>query len=166
MNARTPYIYDIIKHAPQGAGVMSGTIVYQNRQYGRTTLLVFLVTALFLIVVFGLVTEWHLALLIPFAILAGAAVIFGSLTVVVDQDNLKWYFGPGLWKYRLPLKEIVDAKPVTNKWWYGWGVRVTPHGWLFNVDGLDAVEITTDDGVKRRLGTNQAEALSQILANK
>ena len=89
-----------------------------------------------------------------------------SLTVVVDQDNLKWYFGPGLWKYRLPLKEIVDAKPVTNKWWYGWGVRVTPHGWLFNVDGLDAVEITTDDGVKRRLGTNQAEALSQILANK
>ena len=33
----------------------------------------------------------------------GTAVLFSSLTVEVGEGELRWYFGPGLRTYRLPL---------------------------------------------------------------
>jgi hypothetical protein len=48
---------------------------------------------------------------------------------------------------------------VRNKWWYGWGIRLTPHGWLFNVGGLDAVELELASGRKFRIGTDEPQGL-------
>ncbi len=137
-------------------------LAYSHRQYGKTILMVFI--AVLLVCFFmALGLEWHPALLIPIFIILFAGFIFSSLTVKVSDKELIWYFGPGLWVYRLALNEISSVQTVRNKWWYGFGVRVTPHGWLFNVDGLDAIEVTTKDGIKRRLGTNQPEQLLNII---
>ena len=59
----------------------------------------------------------------------------------------------------IPLAEIAGVAAVRNEWWYGWGVRKTPHGWLFNVSGLDAVEVTQTGGAKTRLGTDEPAVL-------
>jgi hypothetical protein len=53
---------------------------------------------------------------------------------------------------------------VRNPWYYGWGVRLTPHGILYNVSGLNAVELLLDDGRRVRVGTDEPDALVRALA--
>ena len=57
------------------------------------------------------------------------------------------------------MSDIRDAKAVKNRWYYGWGIRLSPHGWLFNVSGFDAVELEMANGVKYRIGTDEPDKL-------
>src|SRR5687767_4721302 len=70
--------------------------------------------------------------------------LFCSLTVQVRDGWLECWFGLGLIRRRIRLEDIRGAQPVRNRWWCGWGIRLTPHGWLWNVSGLDAVELTLE----------------------
>lgn len=76
--------------------------------------------------------------------------LFGSLTIRVSDDYLECRFGIGVIRRRIKLTDVRAARPVRNRWWYGWGIRLTPHGWLWNVSGLDAVELTFANGEGRR----------------
>jgi hypothetical protein len=89
--------------------------------------------------------------------------LFGSLTVEVNEEELTHFFGPGFWKKTYLLNEIESVKQVRNSWIFGWGIRITPHGWLYNVSGLDAVEITLRSGKKFRIGTDQSSELTSGL---
>jgi len=89
--------------------------------------------------------------------------LFYRLRVEVSGGELRIRFGVGLIGRTFDLHEIVSARPVRNKWWYGWGIRLTPHGWLFNVSGFDAVEIALRSGRHYRIGTDEPEALSNAL---
>lgn len=91
------------------------------------------------------------------------ALLFHNLTVEIDATHLRFRFGIGLIRKRVPLAEIVEAKPVRNSWLYGWGIHRTPHGWLYNVSGWEAVEITLTSGKRFRLGTDEPRRLAQVL---
>jgi hypothetical protein len=102
--------------------------------------------------------------LIPMLIIVFAVgLVFYSLTVEVDDDELRWYFGPGLWTYRLALDEISSVSIVRNKWWNGFGIRAAPGFRLYNVSGLDAVEIRLKSGDIRRIGTDDPQGLAAAL---
>ncbi len=51
------------------------------------------------------------------------------------------------------------ARIVRNRWWYGFGIRLIPHGSLWNAWGLDAVELDLATGKVLRIGTDEPEAL-------
>jgi hypothetical protein len=89
--------------------------------------------------------------------------LFHSLTVRIDRQQLTLRFGLGLIRRSFPLREIRDARAVRNHWYYGWGIRWTPHGWLYNVSGFDAVEIELRDGRKYRIGTDRPLELQQAI---
>ena len=91
--------------------------------------------------------------------------IFWSLTVEVMPDRLTVLFGPGLIRKPFRIEDIRDARIVRNKWYYGWGIRLTPHGWLFNVSGLDAVELELKNNRKFRIGTNEPQQLLTAIQN-
>ncbi|MFO1424355.1 MAG: hypothetical protein U1F70_12035 [Candidatus Competibacteraceae bacterium] len=55
---------------------------------------------------------------------------------------LRFRFGVGLIRKRIPLAQIVAVEPVRNSWRYGWSIHRTPRGGLYNVSGWEAVEIT------------------------
>jgi hypothetical protein len=100
------------------------------------------------------------------AILAATAVIlllvawlFSSLTVAVGPEEVAVRFGPGLVRKTFAVSELHEARAVRNSWWYGWGVRLTPRGWLYNVSGLDAVEVELVNGRRYRIGTDEPGAL-------
>jgi hypothetical protein len=97
------------------------------------------------------------------AVLALAGWAFSSLTVEISPDELTWFFGPGVFRKRIPRDEIVNASPVQNKWWWGWGIHLTPRGWLYNVDGLEAVEIVLREGKILRVGSDDAVMLARVL---
>ena len=57
------------------------------------------------------------------------------------------------------LEEIQDAQIVRNPWYYGWGARWIPRGWLYNVSGFDAVELQLKGHRRFRIGTDEPEQL-------
>ncbi|MFH1687948.1 MAG: hypothetical protein ABIE70_10580 [bacterium] len=90
-------------------------------------------------------------------------VQFYRLNVVVDDYHLRIAYGIGLIRVAWPLAEIKACRQVRNQFWYGWGIRWYPGGLLFNVTGLDAVEIILSSGKKRRIGTDDPAALQATL---
>jgi hypothetical protein len=106
--------------------------------------------------------EWPVSVAL-IVIMFGAAILFSSLTVEVSDSELRWYFGPGLWTYRLPLEAIQEVAVVRNHWWNGYGIRMAPGFRLYNVSGLDAVELRVGTGDVRRIGTDDPQGLAQAL---
>ncbi len=96
-------------------------------------------------------------------IIAIALVLFSSLTVVIWEEDLEARFGPGPIRKRFKLNEIESCQVVRNHWYYGWGIRLTPHGVLYNVSGFHAVEIKLRTGKKFRIGTDVPQELEEAI---
>jgi len=92
------------------------------------------------------------------------ARLFASLTVIVNEDELRWYFGPGTFRYRLPLAEVASVRVVRNSVLNGFGIRMGPGFRLYNVSGLDAVELHLKNGEIRRIGTDDPSGLAAALS--
>ena len=96
-------------------------------------------------------------------VIAVALVLFPSLTVVIWEEELEARFGAGLIRKRFKLNEIESCQVVKNPWYYGWGIRLTPHGVLFRVSGFHAVEIKLRTGKKFRIGTDVPQELEEAI---
>ncbi|NQV49871.1 MAG: hypothetical protein HQ507_05220 [Candidatus Marinimicrobia bacterium] len=92
--------------------------------------------------------------------------LFRSLTVEITSDRLTVWFGSGLIRKSIPLEDIIDARIVRNPWFYGWGIRFIPHGWMFNVSGFDAVELELKNKRKFRVGSDEANELVTALRRR
>jgi hypothetical protein len=93
------------------------------------------------------------------AVLAVFLAIFSTLTVTVDDRAVRLSFGLDVLRREVLLDEIAAARRVRNSWVAGWGVRVIPGGRLYNVGGLDAVELELENGRIVRVGTDEPDAL-------
>lgn len=137
---------------------------YQHTQPGTLMLVVLLVGAAVLAAAAYLnpgAGRWPaLIVALGFVVLAW---IFSSLTVVINENQLEWYFGPGLWKYRMALSDIAAVQIVRNNVLNGFGIRMRPGFRLYNVSGLDAVELRLTNGEVRQLGTDDAAGLAAVL---
>ena len=91
------------------------------------------------------------------------ALAFSSLTVSVDGEAVRFFFGIGIIRKTYLLSDIESVRPVRNSWLYGWGIRYTPHGWLYNVSGLGAVELQLRSGKKLRIGSDEPERLADAV---
>jgi hypothetical protein len=129
-------------------------IHYQHRQRGTLMLVALIVGALALAATAYLdptPSRWLcLALACGLLILSW---LFSSLIVVVGDGELSWYFGPGLWQYRMTLGEIRAVRVVRNSWTDGFGIRMRPGFRLYN-------------GEIRRIGTDDAPALAAVLKHE
>lgn len=96
-------------------------------------------------------------------IIAVALVLFSSLTVVIWEEELEVRFGPGPIRKRFKLSEIESCKVVKNHWYNGWGIRLIPHGILYNVSGFYAVEINLRTGKQYRIGTDVPQELEAAI---
>jgi hypothetical protein len=90
---------------------------------------------------------------------------FMTLTVSLDENNLLLKFGYGIFRKRIAIREIVSVARVKNRWYYGWGIRVCfwPKMWIFNVSGLDAVELRMKNGNVYRIGTDEPIVLEAAI---
>jgi putative component of toxin-antitoxin plasmid stabilization module len=134
---------------------------YRHTQRG--TLIMFLCLVLAAV---DAAIAWRTGQLMPVAvliILVAVAFLFSSLTVEVNGNELRWHFGPGFWIYRLALDEIETVAVVHNHWWNGFGIRTGPGFRLYNVSGLDAVELHLRSSDIRRIGTDDPQELADAL---
>ena len=92
-----------------------------------------------------------------------ALLNFSRLTVAVTAGtiSLKWRLG---WPNKtIDRLTIAEAAPRRNAWWVGFGIRKVSHGWMWNVWGLDAVNLVLNDGRHFRIGTDDPEGLTTAL---
>lgn len=122
-------------------------------------------------VVIGMLLMGNLSLFSPLII--GIIAFFGllyllfyQLTVTVDDEEIVVTLGVGWIKKRIALKDIDHCEIVKNPWWYGWGIRLTPGGWMFNVSGLKAVQLHLKSGGGFRIGTDEPNELAAVIEAK
>jgi hypothetical protein len=138
---------------------------YRHTQLGTVTIATIGgAVALFFGLSYALPHQARWPLLLGGGVLLVCLFLFSSLTVVVDDRELVLWFGMGLIRKRFDLAEFKSCEPVRNSVAYGWGIHRTPHGWLYNVSGLAAVEVGLSGGSKFRLGTDEPEALCRAIA--
>ena len=93
-------------------------------------------------------------------------LLFFSLTIVIDEQKLRWYFGFGIISKDVELSQIAETSAYKTKWYQGIGVRMLSDGWLYNASVGQAVKITLADGKNIYLGCKDAGALQQALKVK
>ncbi len=90
-------------------------------------------------------------------------LLFFSLTIVIDEQTLRWYFGFGIISKSVELSQIADTSAYQTKWYQGIGIRMLSDGWLYNASVGKAVKITLTDGKNIYLGCKNVEALQKAL---
>ncbi len=93
-------------------------------------------------------------------------LLFFSLTIVIDEQKLRWYFGFGIISKDVELSQIAQTSAYKTKWYQGIGIRMLNDGWLYNASVGQAVKITLADGKNIYLGCKDAGALQQALKVK
>ena len=67
-------------------------------------------------------------------------ILFGTLTLSVDDEYVTFSFGIGLIRGKYKIDEITVCRPLSY-FALGWGIRFRPGVTIFNVSGNKAIEI-------------------------
>ena len=124
-----------------------------------------------LLIVGGSVALFFLARVSPFAfgIVLLVFLGFGALAVSIDHSHIVIRFGVppllGWFRKRVSLDTVQDYRTVRNSWLHGFGIRYIGNGWLYNVAGLDAVELRLTNGRRLRVGTDEPNVLAAAIAH-
>ena len=97
-----------------------------------------------------------------FIVLAVVYTGFLRLTVIVTRPEVRLAYTFGRPRRRIDRARIVSAVPYRIPWWYGWGIRKTPKGWMWNVWGRSTVLVTLTDR-QFLVGTDDPEGLAATL---
>lgn len=97
------------------------------------------------------------------ASLAGAGCTFQSMTVTVDESEIQVLFGGWLNAKTIVMDDVAECTIVRMSPIAGWGVHWTGDGWLYNIYGLNAVELVMKDGSKTFIGTDEPGELSAAI---
>ena len=87
---------------------------------------------------------------------------FYSFTIQIVAGELTFWFGFGVGKKSFAINEIRSIEIVKTPWYYFWGIKSIPGGWLYSIaPGGEALELVFMDGKKIHLGTNRAAEIKK-----
>lgn len=130
-------------------------------------------------VIAGLVGAVGLALLATFApagrpeaivgvVMLGVALLvanFAVLRVRVSDADVSWSFARFIGR-RVPLADIRGAEVRHSPWYWGWGIRWTPRGWLWRSHGLDVVWLQLTNGKEIGIGSSDPKRLAHAIRER
>lgn len=96
-------------------------------------------------------------------VMAAAMAVFSSLTIEITDEEFRFHFTFGLFGREIPLAGIAKCMEVENSVLYGWGIRATPVGKLYNVSGTKAVELRMRGGDRIRVGSDEPGAVCRAV---
>ncbi|MCX2478322.1 hypothetical protein OQY15_04425 [Pedobacter sp. MC2016-15] len=112
-------------------------------------------------------TEVYILLM---AIMLGALSTFYKLKVTVDHGVIRLRYGLGLLNFRIKPSKIIKVDIINIPLYYGIGIRMTPVGYIYSVNGFKGVRITYQELKSNKekvviIGTNDPEGLKSYLAH-
>ncbi len=134
---------------------------YKHTQVGYVHVILYSAVILFMgyLTVIGSEPYALIGLIVMLVVL----VFFATLTVRVGEVVITVQFGVGVIRKRIQLSDVESYAQAKNPWYYGWGIRYTPRGWLYNISGFSAIELTMKNGKTCRIGTDDSEGFAQAL---
>ena len=133
---------------------------YDHTQPGTVTRAICLLMMLWMLV-FAIFASWGAYIVV--GVLDVLLAFFHSLRVRIDDHSVELSFGIGLLKKSIPLDTIQTCTSVRNSLIHGFGIRKVPGGWMWNVSGLDSVQLAFADGKHFRIGTDEPAALEAAI---
>lgn len=143
--------------------------MYRHTQIGWGILGVFAVLLVIEIIGFlggiGMTTSETLSITLAFIALM---VCFSTLTVTVDDTRLQLKYGLfGFPRKTVKLSELASCRTMKSLWFaLSLGIHYGFGGWLYNVSGPHAVELTFKNGKRLLVGTDEPEKLRNYLEEK
>ena len=127
---------------------------YKHTQIGYVMIVSMLFAA-------GIATVLHVPILVLMVSIMG--ILFSTLTISVEGESIRFWFGPGLINKQIPLMDIETCQIAKSRCW-SWGIHGWPgKGWLYNVSGFRSVELKMRNGMKYYIGTDEPEALEKAI---
>ncbi len=143
---------------------MTPNVEYRRRQFGTVIVVTTVLAVALIVALFAGSGRFFVLPAAVLVILLAVLLLFFSLKVEIGDGVLRCVFGIGLIRKEIPLTEIESARPVSNPWYAGWGIRWRPGRYLlWNVSGLRAVELELKNGARFRIGTDEPEALARAI---
>jgi hypothetical protein len=88
------------------------------------------------------------------------------IVIEINEDTISFRLGIGVFRRTYKLSNLISCKPVRNSFLMGFGIRKIADGWLYNVGGLDAIELAFDDRDNVvRIGTNRAKEITELITS-
>jgi len=82
------------------------------------------------------------------------------------MNHLEIKFGIGLIRKKFNYQDVRDFSIEKNPWYYGWGIRKIPGGWLYNVSGSQSIQLNMKNGKIYRIGTNEPKRLAEFIKSR
>ena len=95
-------------------------------------------------------------------------VLFYKLTIIADERAIRIVYGIGLVKRTIRPDRILNTKVIKLPWYTGIGIRLTPYGWLYSINGFKSVKIEFETNGRDKtilIGTSEPEELKRAIDN-
>ena len=93
--------------------------------------------------------------------------LFYGMTIKVDTEGINISFGLGVIRKTIKADKIIGVDTIKNPWYYGWGIRLIPNGWLYNISGSDGIELKFGDKTRIiRIGTKDSAKLKNEIVKR
>ena len=143
-------------------------LLYKKTQYVKLVIIILTVVVIGFLSPFILQSgdnpiPWlYLAFIVLLLLLV--ALTFYKLTITIDHEKIEAKFGVGLLKRSLKIKDINydSIENIKVPALYGIGIRLTPHGWLYNVSIGNAIKIKSNNKTFF-VGTEDFKTIHSIL---
>jgi hypothetical protein len=106
---------------------------------------------------------FNLGAIVGIGVLIIVCVLFGAMTIEINDRLLKVVFGIGIIRKTVALQDIDRCSIVEIPWYYGWGIRLTPCGWLYRLSGSKGVLVTMKTGKQFQIGLMDPLPLQQAV---
>ena len=145
-------------------------MTYKSSQMGWVMSCIFTPVVIFLCLAY--VNQWGNKPIpfAPFLVITSLFLIlwscFYKLTVTVRNSTLSVSYGIGLIRFRFKMDQLIKVDVGQVPWYYGLGIRITPKGMLYNIQGSQVVNITYKHGEKLKfvmVGTPEPHRLKKVL---
>lgn len=143
-------------------------ILYKQTQYGK--FLIIIITIISIATFASLLltaTKENFSvgflILIPLLLIT-VLLLFYKLTIIITREKIEAKLGIGLIKKTMFIKNINynTIEEIKMPAIYGIGIRLTPHGWLYNVKFGNAIKIKSDKKTFL-VGTEDFKTIQDIL---
>lgn len=145
-------------------------MVYQKSQIGWFLIGLFSAVSVFLVLAYWY--QWgtnplpKIPFLMALAIQIVVLLLFYQLTITVNPSGIRIRYGIGLINISISMEKLLQVDAIKTPWYYGLGIRITPQGLLYNIQGSKAVRLVYQNKSKKKtvmLGTTEPEVLKRVL---
>jgi len=145
---------------------------YEKTQYGWIGIILLLMIIVSMNIAYVKQLGTHPIPKVPFLIMTGIFFVilglFYKLTIIVADRTIKIVYGIGIIRKVISPDRILSTQVKKLPWYYGSGIRITPHGWLYSISGFKVVQIEFETkGIDKAIliGTSEPEELKRIIDN-